>query len=137
RGPESPWRGHGIGFFDALLRLEFRGSGAGGEGGRTTQSNHWTAMPLQPEIGAQLFISSRTVQYWVASQGRCESTDAAPSLECRLGDGADRFGAGGLGGRRVGAKPVGWLEQRAAQVLQQAQTLRVHGEAAPAAGSPA
>src|SRR5258706_12796093 len=54
----------------------------------------------------------------------------------RLGGGTDSFGViFGLGGGH-GAWPQlgGWIEQRAAQVLELAQPGGGHGEAAPAAG---
>jgi hypothetical protein len=54
----------------------------------------------------------------------------------RLGDGADSLGpVGGLAGSD-GAWPqlAGWVEQGAAQVLQEPQPFGGHGEPAPAAG---
>jgi hypothetical protein len=54
----------------------------------------------------------------VASRERCNRRTWLLH-RCRLGDGADRFGARGFGGgRRVGTKPRGWLEQRTAQIVQ-------------------
>jgi hypothetical protein len=52
-----------------------------------------------------------------------------------LGDGSDSF----VVARRVvdgWSDRGGWVEELAAQVLQQAQALRGHGEPAPAAGGP-
>ena len=51
----------------------------------------------------------------------------------RLGDGSDRFGARRVGRWWVGSQPGGWVEQRVAQILQQAQPAWGHGEPAPAA----
>jgi hypothetical protein len=56
----------------------------------------------------------------------------------RLGGGSDTFGTvSDLGGGH-GAWPQlgGWIEQRAAQVLELAEPGGGHGEAAPAAGGP-
>ena len=55
-----------------------------------------------------------------------------------LGGGADILGALVVPGGGDGAWPelAGRVEQRAAQVLQQPQAVRGHGQAAPAAGSP-
>ena len=56
---------------------------------------------------------------------RCKSAGVVPGFMIRLGDGADSFGgAVGLAGF-AGAWPelAGWFEQRAAQVLQEAQAV--------------
>src|SRR5258708_19673485 len=54
----------------------------------------------------------------------------------RLGDGTDSFGtvSGLSGGHGAWPQLGGWVEQRAAQVLELAQSGGGHGEAAPAAG---
>src|SRR5258708_36262383 len=56
----------------------------------------------------------------------------------RLGDGTDSFGtvSGLSGGHGAWPQLGGWVEQRAAQVLELAQSGGGHGEAAPAAGGP-
>src|SRR5260370_23146664 len=56
----------------------------------------------------------------------------------RLGGGADSFGTVSdlSGGHGAWPQPGGWVEQRAAQVLELAQSGGGHGEAAPAAGGP-
>jgi hypothetical protein len=60
-----------------------------------------------------------------------------PGFMIRLGDGADSSGAvGGLGGDGAWPEVAGWFEQRAAQVLQEPQAARSHGQAAPATGGP-
>src|SRR5438105_8307374 len=55
-----------------------------------------------------------------------------------LGDGCDSFWLIILRVAGNGAWPqlAGWFEQRAAQVLQQAQAVGGHGQPAPAAGGP-
>ncbi len=59
---------------------------------------------------------------------------------CRVRSGDGSGGSGLLAGLGLagGARPqlAGWLEQRPAQVLQQAQAVGGHGQAAPAAGGP-
>src|SRR5260370_13126712 len=56
----------------------------------------------------------------------------------RLGDGTDSFGVifGLSGGHGAWPQLGGWIEQRAAQVLELAQPGGGHREAAPAAGGP-
>ena len=56
----------------------------------------------------------------------------------RLGDGTDSFAAvGGLaGGDGAWPELAGWVEQRAAQVLQEPQAVGGHVHAPPAAGRP-
>ncbi len=69
----------------------------------------------------------------MASDSRFKSAGVVPGFMIRLGDGADSFGADvGLAGCD-GAWPqlAGWFEPRAAQVLQQPQAVRGHGQAAP------
>jgi len=60
----------------------------------------------------------------VASRIRCKS-GLVPGFMIRLGDGADSFGViGGLaGGRGAWPELARWLEQRAAQVLQEPQAV--------------
>src|SRR5258706_14978841 len=72
----------------------------------------------------------------VASGIRCKSASVVPASWVRLGDGTDSFGAVGDLSSGYGAWPQlgGWIEQRAAQVLELAQSGGGHGEAAPAAG---
>src|SRR6266487_4442941 len=56
----------------------------------------------------------------------------------RLGGGSDslRTVSDLSGGHGAWPQPGGWVEQRAAQVLELAQSGGGHGEAAPAAGGP-
>src|SRR6266704_4683540 len=56
----------------------------------------------------------------------------------RLGGGSDSFGTVSdlSGGHGAWPQPGGWVEQRAAQVLELAQPGGGHGQAAPAAGGP-
>src|SRR5438552_4843644 len=56
----------------------------------------------------------------------------------RLGDGTDSFGVifGLSGGHGAWPQLGGWIEQRAAQILELAQPGGGHGEATPAAGGP-
>src|SRR5260370_17202807 len=79
-----------------------------------------------------------TPNHAVASGIRCKSAGVVPGFMIRLGDGADSFaGVGWLaGGDGAWPELAWWVEQGAAQVLEQPQAVRGHGEAAPRPGSP-
>lgn len=70
----------------------------------------------------------------VASGFRCKWAGVVSGFVVRLGDGTDSFGAvGGLaGGDGAWLELAGWVEQGAAQVLQEAEAVGAHVDAAPA-----
>ena len=72
----------------------------------------------------------------VASGIRCKRDGRGSGFMIMLGGGTDILrGVGVLaGGYFAWLELAGWVEQRAAQVLQVAQAVAGHGQAAPAAG---
>src|SRR5260370_22026197 len=79
---------------------------------------------------------SLTRRSLVASGIRCKSAGVGSGFMVRLGGGSDSFGTVSdvSGGHGAWPQRGGWFEQGPAQVLQQAQAVGGHGQAAPAAG---